>query len=86
METANPLRFDTRGAIMNLWELKKGDKVKLQDGIVANVLARTQDGQWIRVRYVLAPENPELVGSEDLCSESEVLEIASDVRSKSTGP
>ncbi len=34
---------------MDLWQLKKGSIVKLRSGAIAEVLARTKDGQWIHV-------------------------------------
>lgn len=57
---------------MDLYQLKPGDRVHTTDGAVAEVLNDTQDGQWILVRYVESPEQPALVGTEDLCHEDEL--------------
>jgi len=58
---------------MDLYNLKVGDRVRTVDGNVVEVLSLTEDGSWIGVRYVEA-ENENLLGSEDLCSEHELLE------------
>ncbi len=56
---------------MNLWILKPGHKVRTQDGAEAEVLSETEDGEWIRVRY-LDGGDPLFGGTEDLVSEAEV--------------
>ena len=40
---------------MNLWLLKPGHKIRTHDGAEAEVLAETEDGEWIRVRRRLLP-------------------------------
>jgi hypothetical protein len=64
-----PCRF------MNLFELKVGDKLMTIEGDTVEVVAPTEDGDWIKVRYVRCSEHPELVGTEDLCTEDELLEL-----------
>jgi hypothetical protein len=46
---------------MDLWYLKPGHKVKMRDGAEAEVLAETEDGEWIRVRYLDGGDLPQLV-------------------------
>lgn len=65
---------------MDLYDLKIGDRVKLIDGPVALVLAETEDGNWIKVRYLESPLNPTLVGSEDLCHFDELREVTTPSR------
>lgn len=57
---------------MELWRFKPGDTLLLHDGSRAEVLSPTEDGRSIRTRYVDAPENPALVGTESLIAEQEV--------------
>ena len=59
---------------MNLHDLKPGERVRLAEGVIAEITHRTEDGRWIRVRYVESPKEPSLVGTEDLCSEDEIEE------------
>jgi multisubunit Na+/H+ antiporter MnhF subunit len=57
---------------VSLYDLRIGDHVRLAAGLVAEILSPTEDGKWIRVRYVESAADPELVGTEDLCSEDEI--------------
>lgn len=59
---------------MNLDDLRTGDRVRVAGGAVAEVLQPTQDGRWVLVRHVESPGDPSLVGTEDLCSEEEIIE------------
>ena len=59
---------------MELLSLKIGSKILLESGTVAVVVAETEDDQWIRVRYLTVPGNPELEGTEDLCIADEILQ------------
>ena len=70
---------------MDLWELKLGVRVRLESGSVGEILAPTEDGDWIRIRYVQAPDEPHLVGTEDLCSSEEILGLA-DLKSRGKQP
>ncbi len=57
---------------MDIHDLKAGDKVRTADGAVLEVLKETEDGKWILIRYLEDPENPGVIGSEDLCNEGEL--------------
>ena len=57
---------------MDLYDLELGDRVRLTDGTIAEVISPTEDGSWIRVRHIESPNNPSHTGSEQLCSEDEI--------------
>lgn len=57
---------------MNLWMLKPGHRVRTRGGAEAEVLAETEDGAWVKVRYLEVEDDPTLAGAEDLVSEGEV--------------
>jgi len=59
---------------MDLYDLQLGDRVRLADGTVAEVISQTEDGRWIRVRHVERPNNPSHEGTEQLCSQDEIEE------------
>jgi len=61
---------------MDIHTLRPGDKVRTVDGAVVEVLKETEDGQWILVRYLAETEDPALIGTEDLCHESELEGLA----------
>lgn len=63
---------------MDLYELKPADLVRLSGDCIAEVVADTQDGQWILVRYKRCPDAQHLEGTEDLCSAQELLGRADD--------
>ena len=56
----------------SIWDLKIGERVTLDSGAVAEVVAPTEDGKWVLVKYIEVPESPEIVGTEDLCSTDEI--------------
>jgi hypothetical protein len=57
---------------MDLYDLQVGDRIRLTDGTIAEVISETEDGRSIRVRHVESPNNPSRAGSEELCSEDEI--------------
>lgn len=57
---------------MDLWNLKPGDRVHTVEGMVAEILSGTEDGKWIRVRYLESQVNPLIAGTEDLCHVDEL--------------
>ena len=56
----------------DLWTLMVGSQVELDEGVIAEVQAPTEDGQWVKVKYIQAPQDPEVVGADDLCSADEI--------------
>lgn len=57
---------------MDLYDLEIGDRVRLTDGTIAEVISESVDGRWIRVRHIQSPHNPSRAGSEQDCSEDEI--------------
>ena len=58
--------------MVQISELQAGAKVELEDGSTAEVLAPTEDGLYVRIRYLESPFSPEVVGTEGLASEAEI--------------
>ena len=52
---------------IDIWDLEAGHRVIVDSGAVAEILAGTEDGTWVRVKYVQSPDEPDLIGTEDLC-------------------
>ena len=42
---------------LNMWELRPGERITLDSGVVAEVIAPTEDGSWIRVKYLDPPDS-----------------------------
>ena len=60
---------------IDIWDLEAGHRVIVDSGAVAEVLAGTEDGTWVRVKYVQSPDEPDLIGTEDLCSVDEIVSL-----------
>ena len=61
---------------MDLRELAVGNRVRLERDVIAEIVSPTEDGAWIKVRYVEAPGTFGLVGVEDICGADEILGLA----------
>jgi hypothetical protein len=59
---------------MDLYDLQVGDRVRLADGTIAEVISESVDGRSISVRHIESPNNPSRAGSEQLCTEDEIEE------------
>jgi hypothetical protein len=51
---------------VNLVELATGDKVRMADGAIAEVVENPQDGFWVIVRYLEHPAEPAVVNGEEV--------------------
>ncbi len=58
-----------------LTNLPIGQRVRLRDGAVAEVVANPRDGGWVRVRYVESPADPASVGTEDMAFATDVVGV-----------
>ena len=61
---------------MDLYDLKRGDHARTVDGALVEMVNETEDGQWILVRYLADTGDHALIGTEDLCHESEFEDSA----------
>jgi hypothetical protein len=52
-----------------------GARLKLEGGIVAEVVENMADGQWLQVRYLESPGRPDEVGTVELCHAQDVLRV-----------
>ena len=55
--------------------LAPGTRVRLVGDAIAEVVANPQDGVWLLLRYVAAPENPEQIGTEEMVFAEDVLDV-----------
>ena len=67
--------FEGIGGLTDIWNLKEGATILLGEGAVAKVVAPTEDGRWLKVRYLEAPSNPSLERTRALCSAEEIVEV-----------
>jgi hypothetical protein len=64
--------------MIDVMAIKVGMRLKLQDGIVAEVTENMEDGQWLQVRYLESPGRPGDVGTTELCHAQDVVKVLSE--------
>ena len=55
--------------------LKAGDRLKLEDATIAEVVENMEDGMWVQVRYLEVPRNPAEIGAIELCHAEDIVKI-----------
>ena len=61
--------------MINVLALKAGDRLKLEDATIAEVIENMEDGMWVQVRYLEVPRNPAEVGAIELCHAEDIVRI-----------
>ena len=64
---------------VNLFELKPGQRILMKNRSVAEVVENLDDGIWVQGRFLESPNDPSIVGTEDLCYCEEVLKVLESV-------
>ncbi len=59
---------------INIRDLRPGTTVVLLSGAEAEIIDNPKDGVWLFARYVTSPDNPELVGREEMIFAQEVVD------------
>lgn len=68
----DPLRLSQVEPVM-LQNLPEGAKIRLANGALAEVLSNPKDGLWVMVTYLESPDDPSLVGQEDMVFANDVV-------------
>ena len=63
--------------MINVLDLKPGDQLALVGNAKAKVVENMEDGMWVQVEYIEAPDHPDLVGVVELCHAQDILRIVS---------
>ena len=61
--------------IVNLRLLVPGTKIALIDGSTAEVVSNPLDGIWVFAKYLSAPKDPAMVGTQEMIFAQDVVEI-----------
>jgi hypothetical protein len=64
--------------MIDVMAIKVGTRLKLLEGVVAEVTENMEDGQWLQVRYLEAPGRPEDIGLVELCHAQDVIKVLSE--------
>jgi hypothetical protein len=62
--------------MINVIELKPGDKIQLSGDVIAEVTSNPRDGVWIQARYVKVPDDPSQEGSEEMVFAEDIVDMA----------
>lgn len=63
---------------VNFLDLVPGQKIRMKNQALVEVLENMGDGIWVRGKFLQSPSEPEKVGEEDLCYCEETLEVVSE--------
>jgi hypothetical protein len=61
--------------MIDVTAIKVGTRLKLEEGVIAEVVENMEDGQWLQVRYLESPGRPGEVGSVELCHAQDVIRV-----------
>jgi hypothetical protein len=64
--------------MIDVIDIKVGTRLKLGDGVIAEVTENMEDGQWLQVRYLESPGRPAEVGTIELCHAQDVIKVLSE--------
>ena len=63
--------------VVNLITIAEGAKISTIHGATAEVVSNPKDGVWVFAKYLTSPEDPDLVGSEDMIFAQDIAEVLS---------
>lgn len=63
------------GDPVNIRTLTSGTRVVLASGAEAEIVSNPNDGVWIFARYISAPDDPTLIGQEEMIFAQDVVAV-----------
>ncbi len=60
---------------INIRGLPAGARVVLADGATAEIVSNPEDGVWLFARYIESPNDPALVGQEEMIFAQDVVAV-----------
>ena len=61
--------------VVNLMLLEEGAKIATAAGATVEIVENPKDGVWVFGKYVICPEDPSLVGTEDMFFAADIVEV-----------
>ena len=61
--------------VVNLITLAEGAKIATTAGATVEVVDNPKDGVWVFGKYLVCPEDPSRVGSEDMFFAQDIVEV-----------
>jgi len=63
--------------VVNLKTLAEGAKISTTAGATVEIVENPKDGIWVFGKYVINPEDPSLVETEDMFFAADIVEVLS---------
>jgi hypothetical protein len=60
--------------MVNVMDLKPGDRVRLAGDVVVEVISNPKDGIWIQARYLSVPDDPSQEGTEEMIFAEDMID------------
>ena len=61
--------------VINLITIDEGATISTIHGATAEVVTNPKDGVWVFAKYLTSPEDPGLVGTEDMIFAQDIAEV-----------
>ena len=61
--------------VVNLIGIEEGATISTVHGATAEVVNNPKDGVWVFAKYLTSPDDPDLVGTEDMIFAQDIAEI-----------
>ena len=61
--------------VVNLITIAEGATISTIHGATAEVINNPKDGVWIFAKYLTSPEDPDMVGTEDMIFAQDIAEV-----------
>jgi hypothetical protein len=61
--------------VVNLITLEEGATIATAAGATAEVVENPKDGVWVFAKYVTNPDDPLLIGTEDMFFAADIVEV-----------
>ena len=61
--------------VINLITIVEGARISTIHGATAEVVNNPKDGVWVFAKYLTSPDDPELVGTEDMIFAQDIAEV-----------
>ena len=60
---------------VNLLDVQPGQRIQLKNKSVVQVVENLGDGIWVKGLFLESPQDPSLIGTEDLCYCEDILQV-----------
>ncbi len=73
-----PPRAESSGRVsdpINIRALSPGTRITLAGGAEAEIVSNPADGVWLFARYLSSPQDPALIGQEEMIFAADVVEV-----------